>query len=63
MLKKIHEFLNMMGAINIFEKNNFKFTIVVFGLLTKSLGAGCKFEEMAEKTNCPNMNVKFLQSN
>jgi hypothetical protein len=53
----------MMGAINIFEKNNFKFNIVVFGLFTKSLGAGCTFEEMAEKTNCPKMNVKFLQSN
>jgi hypothetical protein len=53
----------MMGAINIFEKDDFKFNIVVFGLLTKSLGAGCTFGEMAEKTNCRKMNVKFLQSN
>jgi len=53
----------MIFAINIFEKDDFKFNIVVFGLLTKSLGAGCTFEEMAEKTNYPKMNLKFLQSN
>jgi hypothetical protein len=62
-LKELHEFLHMMGAITIFEKNNFIFHIVDYGLVTKSLGAGCTFEEVAEKTNCQKMNMKILQPN
>jgi hypothetical protein len=45
-LKELHDFLHMMGAITIFEKNNFIFNIVNYGLVTKSLGAGCTFEEV-----------------
>jgi hypothetical protein len=37
----------MMGAITIFEKK--KKNIVDYGLVTKLLGAGCTFEEVAEK--------------
>ncbi len=37
-LKKLHEFLHMMGAITIFGKNNCIFNIVNYGLVTKSLG-------------------------
>jgi hypothetical protein len=53
----------MMGAITIFEKNNLIFNILDYGLVTKSLGAECTFEEGAEKTNCQKMNVDFLQPN
>jgi hypothetical protein len=49
----------MMSAITIFEKNNLILNIVDYGLVTKSLGAGCTFEEVAEKTNCQKMNVNF----
>jgi hypothetical protein len=31
-----------------------------YGLVTKSLGAGCTFEEVAEKIKCQKMNVNFL---
>jgi hypothetical protein len=62
-LKELHEFLHMMVAITIFEKNNFIFHIVNYGLVTKSIGAGCTFEEVAEKTNCQKMNMKILQPN
>jgi hypothetical protein len=54
-LKKIHEFLHMMGAIIIFEENSFIL------LVTKSLKVRCTFEEVAEKTKCQKMNVSFLQ--
>ncbi len=62
-LKKLHEFLNMMSAIIIFEKNSFIFSFVGYGLMTKSLEARCTFEKVAEKTKCQKMNVKFLQQN
>jgi hypothetical protein len=35
----------MMSAITIFEESGF----VSYGLVTKSLGAGCAFEEVAKK--------------
>ncbi len=50
-MKKLHEFLHMMGAIIIFEKNIFIFNIVDYGLVTKSLGARCTFEVVAKKMN------------
>jgi acyl CoA:acetate/3-ketoacid CoA transferase beta subunit len=59
-LKELHEFLHMMGAITIFGKNNCIFNIVNYGLVTKSLGAGCTFEDVAEKTNCQKMNMNFF---
>jgi hypothetical protein len=63
LLKKLHEFLHMMGALTIFEKIYLMFNIVDNGLVTKLLGAGCTFDEVAEKTNCQKMNVNFLQPN
>jgi len=53
----------MKGAITIFEKKKIIFNIVDYRLLIKSLGAGCTFDESAEKTNDQKMNVKFLQPN
>jgi hypothetical protein len=53
----------MMGAITIFEKIILNLILWIIELLTKSLGVGCTFEEMAEKPNCQMMKVKFLQSN
>jgi hypothetical protein len=53
----------MMGAITIFGKKNLIFKIVNYGLVIKSLGHGCTFEEVAKKTNYQKMNVKFLQPN
>jgi hypothetical protein len=52
-----------MGAITIFGKNSFIFSFVDYGLVKKSLGASCTFEEVAEKTKCQKMNVNFLQPN
>ncbi len=40
-LKELHEFLHMMGAITIFEKIILIFNIVDYGMVTKSLGAEC----------------------
>jgi hypothetical protein len=60
-LKELHEFFCMIGAIPIFGKNSFIFSFVDYGLMTKSLGARCTFEEVAEKTKCQKMNVNFLQ--
>jgi hypothetical protein len=37
-----------MSAITIFEESSF----VSYGLVTKSLGVGCTFEEVAKKLNC-----------
>jgi hypothetical protein len=39
----------MMGAITILGKNSFKFSFVGYGLMTKPLGLGCTFEEVAPK--------------
>ncbi len=54
-LKELHEFLYMVGAIIIFGENSFIFTFVGYGLVTKSLAAGCTFEKVAEKTKCQKM--------
>ncbi len=59
-LKELHEFLSMMGAITMFEKSNFIFNFVDCGFVTKSLGVGCTFEEVAEKTKCQKMNVNIF---
>jgi hypothetical protein len=48
----------MMGATTIFEFKK-KINVVDYGLVTKSLGDGCTFEEVVEKTNCQKMNVNF----
>ncbi len=47
-LKELHEFLRMKDAITIFEENIFIFSFVVYGLVTKSVGFGCTFEEVVE---------------
>jgi hypothetical protein len=39
----------MMNAITIFEENSFIFSFVGYGLVTKSFGTGCTFEEVAKK--------------
>ncbi len=62
-LKELHDFLCMMGAITIFGKNSFRFRFVDYGQMTKSLEAQCTFEKVAEKTKCRKMNVNFLQPN
>jgi acyl CoA:acetate/3-ketoacid CoA transferase beta subunit len=42
----------MIVAMIIFGENNFIFSFVGYGLVTKSLAAGCTFEKVAEKTKC-----------
>jgi hypothetical protein len=39
-----------MGAIPIVGEVSFIFSFVSYGLVTKSLGVGCKFEEVEQKT-------------
>ncbi len=56
-LRELHEFLCMMGAITIFGENSFIFSLGGYGLVAKSLGAGCTFEKLREKTKCQKMNV------
>jgi hypothetical protein len=51
----------MMGAIIIFGEKSFIFSLVGYGLVMKSLGAGCTFEEVAEKTKCQKMNVNIFR--
>ncbi len=58
-LKELHEFLCMMSAITIFEESCFIFSFVSYGLVTKSFGIGCTFEQVAKKTKCQKMNVNF----
>ncbi len=58
--KELHEFLSMMGVIIMFGKSNFILNFVGYGLVTKSLGVGCTFEEVAEKTKCQKMNVNIF---
>jgi hypothetical protein len=62
-LKIVHDFFSMMGALTIFGKGGFIFSFVSYGLVTKSLGAGCTFEEVAEKIKCQKMNVDFFTTN
>jgi hypothetical protein len=47
-LKELHEFLVMMGAITIFGESSFMFSLGGYGLLTKSLGAGCTFDKLTK---------------
>jgi hypothetical protein len=60
-LKELHEFLCIMGAIMLFGEKSFIFSLVGYELVTKSLGARCTFEELAEKTNCQKMNVNIFR--
>jgi hypothetical protein len=48
-LRKLYEFLCTMSAIIICEESSFIFSFVNYELVTKSLGAGCTFEEVAKK--------------
>jgi hypothetical protein len=59
-LKIVHDCFSMMGALTIFGKGGFIFSFVSYGLVTKSLEAGCTFEEVAEKIKCQKMNVNFF---
>jgi hypothetical protein len=61
-LKELHELLCMMNAIAIFEESSFIFNFVSDGLVTKSFGTGCTFEEVAKKTKCQKTNVNFFTS-
>jgi hypothetical protein len=45
----IYEFLHMKDALTIFGKGSFIFSFVHYGLVTKSLGARCTFEEVAKE--------------
>jgi len=62
-LKKIHEFSSMLGALTIFGKGSFIFNFVGYELVTKSLGGRLvekTFEDMVKKTKCQKMNVIFV---
>ncbi len=48
-MKYIYEFLHMMDALTIFGKGSFIFCFVHYGLVIKSFGARCTFEEVAKK--------------
>jgi hypothetical protein len=50
----------MMDAISIFGKNSLIFSFVRYGLVTKSFGAKCTFEEVVEKTKRQKMNVNLF---
>jgi hypothetical protein len=50
----------MMSVIIILEESSFIFSFVSYGLVTKSVGAGCTFEEVGEKIKCPKMNVNLF---
>jgi hypothetical protein len=60
-LKELHEYLYMMGAIIIFGEKSFIFSFVGYGLGMKSLGAGSTFEEVAKKPKCQKMNVNIFR--
>jgi hypothetical protein len=60
-LKEFHEFLNLMGPIIIFGEKSFIFSFVGYGLVKKSLGARCTFEQVAQKTKCQKMNVNIFR--
>jgi hypothetical protein len=50
----------MMFAITIFGESSFVFSLVGYGLVINSLGAGCTFEEVEEKTKCQKMDVNLF---
>jgi hypothetical protein len=51
-----------MFAITIFGESSFVFSFVGYGLVINSLGAGCTFEEVEEKTKCQNMDVNLFST-
>ncbi len=59
-LKKSHGFLCMMGAIIIFGESSLIFSFVSYGLVTKSFGARCTFEEVAKEKKNQKMNVNIF---
>jgi hypothetical protein len=56
--KELHEFF--MCALTIVGEISFIFSFVWYGLVRKSLGVGCTFEKMAQKTKCQKMNVNIF---
>jgi hypothetical protein len=50
----------MMSAISNFGENSFIINFVGYGLVIKSLGLGCTFEELEQKTKCQKMNVNLF---
>jgi len=56
--KELHEFL--MCVVTIGGETSFIFSFVRYGLVRKSLGVGCTFQKMAQKTKCPKMNVNLF---
>jgi hypothetical protein len=47
----------MLGVVTIFGEGSFMFNFVGYGLVKKSFGAGCTFENVVEKNFCQKMNV------
>jgi hypothetical protein len=50
----------MMGAIIIFGESSLIFSFVSYGLVTKSFGARCTFEEVAKEKKNQKMNVNIF---
>jgi hypothetical protein len=61
--ERITWILCVMSAITNFEESSFVFSFVSYGLVTKSFGTGCTFEQVAKKTKCQKMNVNFFTTN
>ncbi len=62
-LKELHEFLFMMGAITIFGKNSFIFNFETYELMTNSLRGCVHIWGGGKENKCQNMNVNFFQPN
>jgi hypothetical protein len=50
-LKELHNFLPMMGAIIIFEESVFIFSFVIMNLITKSVGLSAHLRRWQRKQN------------
>jgi len=50
----------MMGAITIFGESSFIFSLGGYGLVAKSLGAGCTFKKLTEKTKFKKMDENLF---
>jgi len=50
----------MMGAMTVVGESSFIFSLGGYGLVAKSLGAGCTYEKLTEKTKCQKMNVNIF---
>jgi hypothetical protein len=47
--EEIYEFLHMLGVVTIFGEGSFMFNFVGNGLVKKSFGARCTFEDVMGK--------------